>query len=394
MDDEPFFPSYIVYAADGANAHDVVGEGSDQSLSGFGIAAEHSLAEMKAAGECLESICALFHRPSRDKGPVSSQSQTLESSDPRAFRDAFFASLPEHHEVIDHQFGLLEQWPVLNARTGEVSTCPAQLISLSADYASEWQLLSERTSAGLAAGEIGTRRATTAAVLEHVERDSVAAAFSDPERMKPFAALPSAIAELVSYVEGFRLKLLLFDITSDLAVPTVLCMALDETGRGPFLSGGAAACLDFSNALEKAILESVQGRTVLRQHAAEFAALNVKSRQSISCGMDRVAYWWDVARHAELDFCLRRAERDGVDPEPVASVPSCECLLNNLSVKGYEVWLADITLPSIRERGFEVVRALVPGLHRLHHSEANRESYSRHYGNLVWEQHCPPHPIA
>lgn len=393
LDDEPSFPSYIVYAA-GADPSEEQSGNIGEPLSGFGIAHEAAVAQIKAAGECLESICSYRYRPAADDRhalPSASRDRLAASA---RFRDAFCAAFPAFEQDRHDLFDAVKQWPIRNPLTLETSACPAQLISLSPDYASEPQLLPERTSAGLAAGVAGTHGALAGALLELIERDAVAAAFADPLHIRPYRKLPDAIARLVTYVEGKRLKLLVFDIASDLTVPTALCLALDETGRGPFLSAGSASAFSVEAAMEKAILESVQSRSVLRGFAQDILATDITDRRSIADGLGRVAYWWDMSRRIELDDYLSRASDRPADGAGAAPIPSCEALLDMLAARNFDVWVADITLPPVRAAGFEVVRALVPGLHRLPYSEENREDYSQHYGHFVRDGDPPPHPIA
>ena len=393
LEDEPFFPSYTVYADSVVNDFADDRSQDDGGLpSGFGIAQQESLAQLKAAGECLEVICSLYYRPG-EKSQIDHPS-TEGKINTQRFHDALCEALPAFHWNGLDFYDEVEQWPVYNARTHETSTCPAQLISLSAEYASEPQLFAERTSAGLAAGSIGTQGALAGALLEQIERDSIAAVFSDPQRLKPFRQMPNAVVELKECIEKKGLDLLVFDITSDLAVPVVMCLALDDTGRGPFLSAGAAAAFSFDTAVEKAILESVQSRSVLRNFAEQILSSGITDRQSISCGLDRIAYWWDAARRIELDEYLGRANNVLTDGTQIVSVPSCAALLNILAGKNLDVWVADLTLPSVRQAGFEVVRAVVPGLHRLHQCERNREFYSKHYGQFEYDDALPPHPLA
>jgi len=387
LEDEPCFPSYIAYAVEADGRHE---QTDGEPLSGFGIARTDSLAQLKAAAECLEGICA------RDYRPDDRERRDIGTRQPAAgrFRHAFSAMFPAGERGTADLFDATEQWPVRNALTRETSACPAQLISLSPDYLTEPQLLAERTSAGLAAGVTGTQRALSGALLEQIERDAVAAAFADPERLRPFHHIPDVIVELMTYVEDRDLRLLVFDITSDLAVPTALCLAIDDTGRGPFLSAGASAAFSVEAAMEKAVLESVQSRSVLRGFVDDITGLGITDKNSIADGLGRVAYWWSGERRAELDAYLGRAGKSSSHASEIAPLASCDALLATLAARDFEVWVADITLPAVRAAGFEVVRALVPGLHRLPYAEKNREDYSRHYGYFTSDNDLPPHPIA
>jgi hypothetical protein len=133
---------------------------------------------------------------------------------------------------------------------------------------------------------------------------------------------------------------------------------------------------------------------VLRGFAADILALGITDKHAILDGLGRVAYWWSTTRRIELDAYLARANKSPSDGAEITPIPSCEALLDALAARKFDVWVADITLPSVRTAGFEVVRALVPGLHRLAYSESNREDYSRHYGFFARNSDPPPHPIA
>lgn len=376
--DEPRFPAYVCRAAARPDVSD-----DDIPASGFGVDPDDALARLKAAGECLETLCGLAV-PSVDAGA---------DPDPETTGAVVRELTGLNKDTLDRVLPSLARIPARNPVTGATATLPAQLVSLSARHSAEPQLLPERTSGGLAFGRIGTGRALVSAILEQVERDAAAAAFAQPRRLRRLAELPRPAAALAGRIEDCGLALHVFDITSDLGIPTIACLAVDDSGRGPFLTASAAARLDYATALEKALLEAVQGRSAFRAWEDQIRARDIERPDDIRGGLDRIAWWWDApARRADLAFYLDRASRlSRVDPTAQLGPNDVFAALRR---HGLDLWIADLTLPEIRAAGYETVKAIIPGLHRLHMSEAAAQAVSRHHGILQPDPGAPPHPMA
>jgi len=50
-------------------------------------------------------------------------------------------------------------------------------------------------------------------------------------------------------------------------------------------------------------------------------------------------------------------------------------------------------LPEIREKGFQVLKAVIPDLHPMYLSETAKMLYSNHYGNIK-DKKLKPHPLT
>ena len=58
------------------------------------------------------------------------------------------------------------------------------------------------------------------------------------------------------------------------------------------------------------------------------------------------------------------------------------------------MFVADITLPEIKEKGFEVLKVIIPELHPLYLDERAKALYSVHYGSIKDNPDLKPHPLT
>ena len=69
-------------------------------------------------------------------------------------------------------------------------------------------------------------------------------------------------------------------------------------------------------------------------------------------------------------------------------------VLEKLRIKGYHLFVADISLPEIKPYGFEVLKVLIPELHPLYLDEHAKVLYSIHYGEINNNPRLKPHPLT
>jgi ribosomal protein S12 methylthiotransferase accessory factor len=153
--------------------------------------------------------------------------------------------------------------------TGRLVLVPADAVrvdgcrDLEAGEADYWQ-----SSDGLAAGNT-LEEAVLQALLERIERDATALwtlAGGNELRAKcidPRSLGSNELDRLVSQVEGARLRLRLFDITSDVGIPCHYCVigpALTPPRRLFDLAAGAGCHLTAPDSAVRAVLEAAQSR--------------------------------------------------------------------------------------------------------------------------------------
>ncbi len=161
----------------------------------------------------------------------------------------------------------------------------------------------------------------------------------------------------------------------------------------------AATCLDPSDAVEKSLGElSLMERFI---HKRKFASLE---GQSVNSLYDHVLYWLN-SKNELPDFLSSDAGIIQLKELPNLKLNShfisLQNLWKNIKDSGYDVYIADITLPDISQLGMKVIRAVIPGFIPLNKRFACRplgvprlkellSKHNLHRHNINNE----PHPFA
>ena len=74
--------------------------------------------------------------------------------------------------------------------------------------------------------------------------------------------------------------------------------------------------------------------------------------------------------------------------------PTLAQVIDQLSGKGYRILVADITLPELAKRGFEVLKVVIPELHPLYLDERAKTRYSVRHGLIDSDPSLAPHPFV
>lgn len=211
-------------------------------------------------------------------------------------------------------------------------------------------------SSGVAAGP-SLAAAALRAALELCERDAAALWWLGGRRPKGFALEHSANRAGTDLIARLRngvtlRRALLLDITTDLGVPTVAAVSVDQDGRG--MACGLAARLEWPAAARAAVLEMCQMEMAVsvaeakRAESGE-AALNEVDRRHLR----RAAF---AAADCEL------LHPCGISPADTAATiegGELEHLVDRLSACGVRIFLIDLTRPDLN---IPVVRAVSAAL--------------------------------
>ncbi len=211
-------------------------------------------------------------------------------------------------------------------------------------------------------------RATLSALLEVVERDAFMITWlrSLPRtriQVDDDAGL-CALGQRHLYGPGLRYHV--FDITTDLAIPTVLCLVEAQSARGPAFAAGAAARPTERDAIAKAMLEAASAitysRAVVRrtpQWRPEPQFINVTTFE------DHVRLYAEPDMGAHLRFLLDTpdqrppsAGRDLPAGPPAEQLRRCVAAI---AARGYQPIACDVTAPDVALAGLTCTRALIPG---------------------------------
>lgn len=209
---------------------------------------------------------------------------------------------------------------------------------------------------GCAAGPT-VEAATVSALLETIERDAAALWWSGGRPARPLSLEVGAAAEAGSHMARLRggvtsRRSRLLDITSDLGVPCIAAVSLDEHGRG--FACGLAAGLDVGTAIRSAVEEMCQMELshrviALKRQQRGDGALNDHDLAHLERGRLVDAEWPSLqARGAPLDWQSGTAAPSSVDD-----------VADRLAKAGCAAFATDCSRPDL---AIPVVKVLAAGL--------------------------------
>ena len=383
LNDEPKISGYVCFPNPRLSDKDFFVEDFGQ-----GYDLSETLAKVKSIAECLERFC-LFN-PARSSLHNNPPRQKIVS--PSTFRaySAEQIDIQEFDRTVDTENYFWSK--VLDLFTGGVKFVPSQLIYLSSLFDQEFPIRRERISTGAAFGQVKNKDfALRKGFLEVIERDACIFTYLTNRKIRKIRNLPQELSDLVDYIERYRLEVHLFDLFSDLEIPTVMCITLDRTGIGDAVNIGSKADLNYFNAIRGAILESIQSRrgSRIRYPQApsnpDLSKISTVEERHLSCrSLDRIS---ELNNLVNTDLSIDYNDL-------VTRTITLPRAFANLSKRGYHVFVADMTLPQLKRRGFEVLKVLIPELHPLYLSEDAKSLYSVHYGEIKGNPNLKPHMLT
>lgn len=172
---------------------------------------------------------------------------------------------------------------------------------------------------------------------------------------------------------GLRYELLC--TTTDIAVPSYVCLLVDERRSPPMLTVGGAAHLDPVRAAAKALLEAVQTREWAKflegqEHKAVFA----EDYSDVDDFEDHVALYafGDHLHAASFLLDAASAKHDWSSLSRGDAALDLATVSGMLAESGLEIFTVDLTTPDVAQCGCWVTRALIPQLQPLDASHRHR----------------------
>lgn len=381
FNDEPKVPNFICTPTETArkrfNCEGVYGHGSGRT---------NTEAKIRSIGEFYERLC--IENPDLSRITHGTYSEGAHA-DPRSF---MCYSNEQYTDKIKHMQSLLtsnlDWYPAYDLLQQKEVHVPASLIFLYADFNDECEIRREQITTGTAFSTNG--EAAKTGILEAVERDAYITAYLTKRKPARLLNLPADAQKLLDYLSRYRLEAHVFDITTDLLVPTFMTVTVDRTGIGPAIDVGASAGYNTEQAVYSSIKESIQARCTSRY----LVAMGYKPvAGEIRTLQDRYYCWYDIATIRHLDFWLDRQNFMDFDCLPEYSRSIAETM-SVLADADFHVYGADISIPDISDANFEVVKVLIPELHPLYLDERAKSLYSVHAGAIHDDKSLYPHPFA
>jgi ribosomal protein S12 methylthiotransferase accessory factor len=259
--------------------------------------------------------------------------------------------------------------------TGEEALVPAAMVYVPYHYVSSRSdtPIVQPISTGLACGH-SFSSAALAGLCEAIERDAFTltwqARLSRPHIVPD--SLPPSVRDILRRYAEAGLSIKLMDITSDIAVPSVLSIALSDAPTSPAVAVAAASASRPERALIQCLEELAHTRKFAKQVMEFMPAIPPeveKGHPGVQDQRDHLRFYCPQSSKSFVEFCW-----DSTDKRRFEELPSCaegsdelelETAVAEVARNGLDPVACDLTTPDVRALGLSVIRVVVPGLHPL-----------------------------
>ena len=340
--------------------------------SGAGFTEE--LSWLAAAGEGLERYCAT--KFSQDGNFTYGPWDDLEESSPAPetwtlFSQAQYESAGFPYRPLTRRTET-KWYAGIDLSSGECNLLPGPLVCFPYWRRRNEQRIIPQTTTGLAFGS-SPEEACLYALWEVVERDAIALAWNwrlPVKKIDSASGLPAQLMDRAALSKDYTLHV--YDITSDLEVPTCMAFIRYQDDRRSLLAVGAASRGSLPEAVEKAVLEALHGvpyvRSLCKRQLAQWAFRgDFNEVRSFRHSAAFYSLFPDVLRRylSKTGEFLNLADIISVPARPFDSRPSIAATVSRLRQLGYSPYAVDMSTAAVRDEGLAVARVLVPGLYAL-----------------------------
>ena len=372
LEPDPKEPSpTVVYQATLSHFDFRAGGADERSVAGRGLT--DGEAALGAIAEAVERYCAAHVDPRTlrratwaeiQDGAIAPTDCVLYSA--RQYADG---SAPAAAWVPDEPITWMT---VRELPSGREILVPAGLVYMTQVSGDPRDVLCQVTSNGLAAGD-SDAMAALHALYELVERDGFLITW-----MQRLPAPEIDVPALGGIVETIRRRyardgvtVRAFDISTDIPIPVVMAIALDDSGDAPATQVALGCHLDPGVAVRKAVTELCQlRRGALARYRAGPVFAPPASYQHVRTLHDHSAFLAPVERREEWAFLLNSGRTRRIDEMANHSTGSVagdlSACVGMLTAAGCRIAVADLTTADIASYGFRVVRAIATGLQPIH----------------------------
>lgn len=249
----------------------------------------------------------------------------------------------------------------LDMNNGYEIDIPAQLVYVNPNF--KKPIIKPRISTG-AALHSDLEIAIKNGIMENIERDSYMISYLS-KRQLPRVILKDELKEIEKYFGRYNLELIILDSSTNLEIPSFICLNIDKTGIGPAVSVGLNADLDPKKGIYGAIMESQQVRQWIRYKYLLDNRPNIDSSSKIKEVHHRGYYWYPKSSIDKLDFWLSDNNLTISQGDIPKKIETSNKLVSNLLKNGIHSYMIDIGHEQIKDTGFDVVKILQPELHPL-----------------------------
>jgi ribosomal protein S12 methylthiotransferase accessory factor len=182
------------------------------------------------------------------------------------------------------------------------------------------------------------------------------------------------------YEEHFKRKHIecaLYDMTSDIAVPAVLCLMVDRGKTPPLVCTGGAAHSSAEIAAQKALVEAAQTLQWVRYLGKRDEPFIIEPDYANIDDFEKHVYLYGYGNKLGSVRFLRKSQRVvplSRLPAALYETPAEELrgVRARVEEKGYEVIAVDLTSVDVAECGYYVFKVIVPQMQQLEGDHSHR----------------------
>lgn len=326
----------------------------------------------KAVGEAIERYCSAFYF--KESLPlVSVNDASFPCVDPASFalyREDQYAAW-KGGGFVPFTSDVAVRWTrVHDVENAQVVHIPAAMVFMPYTYNGGEPPIVQPISTGLACNE-GPESTLVSAACEAIERDAFTIFWQarlGPPRV-PRGSLDETSRDLLDRFARARYDVTLFNITTDIGVPAAMAVARHDDPREPALCVAAASHPVANIAARKCLEELEHTRKWCRRLKATTPPIDPVTTDEILAQKHHLRFWCEQSNRPFADWLFTstlEVELPNVgfsdENDPAEHL---KYVRESLKAADLQFLYADLTTPEIRELGFNVIKAVIPGLHPL-----------------------------
>jgi ribosomal protein S12 methylthiotransferase accessory factor len=347
---------------------------------GAGLSAKEAI--ISAIGELVERYAAGWYRKEDiligSYQDLSKEKSVLTPSNFPLFSSSQYDNEknPWEEFSLDALVGWTEMY---NLKDGGLTLVPASQCYMPYFYSSD-AIIAPSISTGLASHKT-IEEAILSGIYECVERDAFTIFWMNQGNTKKFQFEGEDSSFNDYYNKYFRsngYKYQIYDITTDIKIPSYLTVLYIDNEHGQIISIGASSNLNPFLAIKKSMKEAVQGGPYIISLIEEnpfwrpnFDFSNVndfsESAKLYSITPELQPYIQQleerVIKRFSYDDVLKEYQSGSTVNNTSSEISS---LISILTRNGFEVFAKDLTTADVNRLGYKVIRVFIPGLQMLH----------------------------
>ncbi len=354
-----------------------------------------SLAQLKCAGEAIERNVLLDTSEQKFKRAIYTKFKKNNALNPNLLNENV-------NNLLDIPLLWIEAYEGIN-KSRKVWV-PAQTIFMNRQIHSDEPLLLPMITTG-AAGGFDHESTLLRAIYEVIERDSFMSVYltkSVPKKINLTSIPYKKIQNIIAYLRRYQLEPHVFDITTEIGIPSYMVIVVDKTGIGPSFTIGAKSGYNTPEVLLGACEEALLTRPWSRKIKRQFYGKKILQPLVIKTNPDRAQFWFQKKMQKQISFFW-----NGVDTKFNGSkhtfsnkAKELEFTYEKLQKSGYKLYFGEIQNRLSRKVNYKVYKAIIPQLQPLYINEAEKiiqtkrlSKASQFFGNKTLIINTVPHPF-